>query len=102
MVKSFNSLFESVTLKALELESKIGLEIELQQEKLKTLQNSKLASLGEIAAGIAHEINNSLTISLEKLEILKRYVSSDKYGQGNFEELIAKTISSSRRVTDIV
>lgn len=39
-----------------------ALEAELQQETLKTLQSAKLATVGEMAAGIAHEVNNPLAL----------------------------------------
>jgi C4-dicarboxylate-specific signal transduction histidine kinase len=38
------------------------LERDVEQERMKAIQASKLATLGEMAAGIAHEINNPLTI----------------------------------------
>lgn len=37
-----------------------ALERRLEEEQLKAIQSSKLAMLGEMAAGIAHEINNPL------------------------------------------
>jgi PAS domain S-box-containing protein len=39
-----------------------ALEAELQRETLKTLQAAKLATVGEMAAGIAHEVNNPLAL----------------------------------------
>jgi signal transduction histidine kinase len=102
MTRSFSALFEKSTLRALELKDKIDLEQELQQEKLKSLQSSKLASLGEMAAGIAHEINNPLTISIGKLEILKRYINADKYDQEKFLSITNSVTESNRRVADIV
>ena len=35
---------------------------EIEDQRIKLIQSSKLASLGEMSAGIAHEINNPLTI----------------------------------------
>jgi PAS domain S-box-containing protein len=43
----------------------------LEQERAKTIANSKMASLGEMASGIAHEINNPLTIILNRANQLK-------------------------------
>ncbi len=42
----------------------------LEQEKIKNIHSSKLASLGEIAAGLAHEINNPLAVIIGRSEIL--------------------------------
>jgi PAS domain S-box-containing protein len=53
--------------------SEVALEKQLEQEKLKAIQNSKLASLGEMSAGIAHEINNPLTIVTGALSHLVRH-----------------------------
>ena len=102
MIKIFNDLFERSQRYRIDLEEKLGIEKELQQEKLRSLQNSKLASLGEMATGIAHEINNPLTVAIGKLEIFKRIIPTEKFTKENSNELIATTLTSLRRISDIV
>jgi signal transduction histidine kinase len=60
------------------------LEKELHEEKIKNVKNAKLISLGEITGGIAHEINNPLTIIVGKLFQLKKKIQND----GPKEDLI--------------
>ena len=43
-----------------------------EQQKSKAIQSSKLASLGEMSAGVAHEINNPLAIISTCAEMIKR------------------------------
>jgi PAS domain S-box-containing protein len=45
-----------------DLTAQRALETSVEQERLKAIQASKLATIGEMAAGFAHEINNPLTI----------------------------------------
>ncbi|KAB8039677.1 PAS domain S-box protein [Silvanigrella paludirubra] len=64
----------SITTILYDITEKIELEKSLLLEKEKVNHNSRLASLGEMAAGIVHEINNPLTIidgNIKMLEILK-------------------------------
>lgn len=49
------------------------MEQSLQLERSKVMHNAKLASLGEMAAGVAHEINNPLGIITGSLELLNKY-----------------------------
>lgn len=47
---------------SIDVEDKLRALQELEIERLKVFQSSKLAALGEMAGGIAHEINNPLAI----------------------------------------
>lgn len=58
LAASFNHMVQSLAL--------------LDQVRAKALENSRLTSLGEMAGGIAHEINNPLTIIRGQAEILTK------------------------------
>lgn len=46
---------------------------QLQQQQAITMQNEKLATLGTLSAGVAHEINNPLAFVLSNMESLPSY-----------------------------
>lgn len=48
----------------------VSIEENLNKQRIKTIQTTKLASLGEMSAGVAHEINNPLAIISGNLQIL--------------------------------
>ncbi|MDJ0619300.1 MAG: response regulator [Calothrix sp. MO_192.B10] len=47
----------------------------LKQSQLQTVKNEKMSSLGELVAGIAHEINNPLGLVIGNLELMNDYIS---------------------------
>jgi len=55
-----------------DLTEKILVEKQAEQSRIQATHSAKLASLGEMAAGIAHEINNPLAIILGSLGLLDR------------------------------
>ena len=63
------SLYESVV----KLESTVT-ELEEAQDKL--VQSEKMASIGQLAAGVAHEMNNPIGFSLSNLNTLTDYLES--------------------------
>jgi signal transduction histidine kinase len=60
-----------------ELESKSNL-LKLENEYRKQLQVQKMSSLGEMAAGISHEINNPLMVVLGKTYQIKRKLDQSR------------------------
>jgi signal transduction histidine kinase len=65
----------------------IRLEQNLRYAQATLVQTEKLASLGRLAAGMAHEINNPISYVVNNLAVLRRDVQSalhvlQKYGEG--------------------
>ena len=71
---------------------------ELEIERSKALHNAKLASLGEMAAGIAHEINNPMAIIAGNVPLFKKF----KDDHLKFESKVQATLKACDRITKIV
>lgn len=54
----------------------VQLQKNLDTERMKSVTNAKLASLGEMSAGLAHEINNPLAIIEGSLSLLPRFLNN--------------------------
>ncbi len=58
---------------ALDVTKRKEIERELDEERTKMIQTSKLATLGEMSSGIAHEINNPLAIVAGSASVIRDY-----------------------------
>ena len=56
----------------------VKLQSQLEAEKKKLFHTAKLASIGELAAGIGHEINNPLSIALGNVGRVRRYLANEQ------------------------
>ncbi|KQC11542.1 MAG: hypothetical protein APR62_09655 [Smithella sp. SDB] len=65
---------------------------ELKASQLKILQQEKMASIGQLAAGVAHEINNPLAFISSNLGTLDKYINR----LINFIEVQSREIESLR------
>ena len=60
----------------------------LQQAQVKLIQTEKMSSLGQMVAGIAHEINNPVSFIYGNLDYAKRYVNDLFYLLGVYQKAI--------------
>lgn len=77
--------------------NEVELEKNYEAERLKAIQNSKLAFLGEMSAGIAHEINNPLAVISGSLALMKRNVNNPEQILGKIE-IIARSVDRMAKI----
>ncbi|MCB0370640.1 MAG: GHKL domain-containing protein, partial [Bdellovibrionales bacterium] len=74
-------------------------EVDLQRAQM--INSSRLAALGEFVAGVAHEINNPLTVISGNARVLDRSVKNGKI-MAEFQNQIDKILSMSDRISKII
>lgn len=101
ILKKFNS-DKSVVVIALDITEQKRLEKEVEISKAKAANASRLSSLGEMAGGIAHEINNPLAIIRMKAQQLLRAIDPNSPHANQAKESIAKITSTTDRIDKII
>ncbi|MEH6403932.1 MAG: PAS domain S-box protein [Sneathiella sp.] len=81
-----------------DINSRVIAEKKYALEKQKSIQNAKLASLGELAAGIAHEINNPLSIIHGTVQLMHKNLDQ----RSKLEQRLEDIENSSNRIAKIV
>ena len=75
---------------------------ELENRRKLDIQTAKLTSLGEMAAGIGHEINNPLTIISNRCSSLIRKIEREQYTSEDLKTALYKINETVNRIAKIV
>jgi signal transduction histidine kinase len=78
---------------------KINLEMEMRALRAQT---ATWSSLSEMASGVAHEINNPLTIITGRAQLLNRLISGNKWSPEQGMEQVKKIIETVERIAIII
>ncbi|MFH1397779.1 MAG: ATP-binding protein [Candidatus Omnitrophota bacterium] len=67
---------------------------ELKQAQTRLIQSEKMASIGQLAAGVAHEINNPMAFVISNISILDKYLRS-------LDTVFKRYLDLEKRLTDL-
>lgn len=74
----------------------------LREQEAKAHFSAKLASLGEMAAGIAHEINNPLAIIQGSASVMQKLVDIEPLDRDSLKLLTSKMIETTNRISKTI
>lgn len=75
---------------------------DLEDAHLQLVQSEKIASIGRMAAGVAHEINNPLSGILIYAELLKEELKDNPALQNDVQEIINQTLRCKKIVSELL
>jgi two-component system NtrC family sensor kinase len=75
---------------------------DLEEAHLQLVQSEKIASVGRMAAGVAHEINNPLAGIMIYAELLKEDLKDDKERLNDVQEVIDQTLRCKKIVAELL
>ena len=75
LAEAFNSMAESLSEYSLSLEKKVEeRSLKIKEVERKLMEAEKMAAIGFLSAGVAHEINNPISVVVTRLELIRRAV----------------------------
>jgi PAS domain S-box-containing protein len=75
---------------------------ELEDANIQLIQSQKIASIGRMAAGVAHEINNPLSAILIYAELLKESLKDKAEHTKDVQEIIDQTLRCKKIVSELL
>lgn len=103
-LQNFSSSGRMIVLCAQDITPLIEKKQEIEALRNKTIQSSRMAILGEMTSGIAHEINNPLTVILSHASHLREAIRKSDSSENNLDALrrLDKIINTSYRIEKTV
>ena len=102
LARSFNAMAQEIQEHRDQLEKMVQAKTaELKQAQDSLLQSEKLASIGLLASGVAHELNNPLTSILMNINLLMEETGNQPDLQEELERISEDTVRCKRIIDDL-
>lgn len=75
---------------------------ELQDTQSQLIQSGKLASIGELTSGVAHELNQPLMVIRGTVQLVRRSVGKNNLGTGELLEQLEPIERNTKRMMNII
>lgn len=73
-----------------------------KQLEQRNINTSKMSSIGEMAGGIAHEVNNPLTVISTQAQLLKMSIDNERFNIDFLNKSIELILRGSQRISSII
>ena len=100
--KGFRGIIRDVTDRNLAEQSLKKAYQELKHTQSQLVQSGKLASIGELAAGVAHELNQPLMVIRGNAQLVKRFISKGNYKIGELLKQMEPIERNTKRMMNII
>ena len=95
-------VFKDITEKQRQMEILDKALSEVQEQKDKLTHMSRLSSMGEMASGFAHEVNQPLTAITNYAQVCRRMLNREPLDRDFIEEAMSKVSTQAQRAGDII
>lgn len=87
---------------ALDIQAKKDAEAQIQSQRIKLETSARLAALGEMAGGVAHEINNPLFVITSRVQLMLLSLERDTEIERQFKSHLDTVLETCDRIVKIV
>ena len=100
--QKISNVKNQILIAAIDIQNYEDAKAEIIEQRMLLESSSKLASLGEMSAGVAHEINNPLTVISGHLDVLMRMAKNEKIDLDRLNKGFDLMKKSTMRIKSII
>ncbi|HXV47299.1 MAG TPA: ATP-binding protein, partial [Candidatus Binatia bacterium] len=77
-------------------------EVELREQRAELAHVARISTMGELAASLAHELNQPLTAILSNAQAAQRFLSSERPNIGEVREILSDIVQDNNRAGEVI